>query len=152
MCWATNVIKYDKLNSGTEVYPVPLLSEDYSQAVRLSQVAVVNPYGRHRDNAVKLLEALAVEMRENGNLGVSYKDPADYLSVSYTDLKEPKGIDTESRAFKAIYEIVSNAVICDYGMINDYLLNEIRNYQYGEIDFETAIKSMQRKEDAYRNE
>jgi len=152
MCLAKDVIKYEKLSNGTEIYPVPLISEDYSQAVRLTQVAVVNPYGKHRENAVKLLEALAVEMRENGNLGVSYKDPADYLSVIYTDLKEPKGIDTESRAFKAVYEIVSNAVICDYGMINDYLLNEIRNYQYGEIDFETAIKSMQRKEDAYRNE
>ena len=152
MCSAKDVIKYEKLSDGTEIYPVPLISEDYSQAVRLTQVAVVNPYGKHRENAVKLLEALAIEMRENGNLGVSYKDPADYLSVSYTDLKEPKGIDTESRAFKAVYEIVSNAVICDYGMINDYLLNEIRNYQYGNIDFETAIKSMQRKEDAYRNE
>jgi len=152
MCSAKDVLKYDKLNNGTEIYPMPLLSENYSQAVRLSHVAVVNPYGRHRENAVKLLEVLAVEMRENGNLGVSYKDPADYLSVSYKDLKDPKGIDIDSKAFKAIYEIANNAVICDYGMINDYIVNEIYNYQYGKIDFETAIKSMQRKEDTYRNE
>ena len=152
MCSSKDVLKYDKLNSGTEIYPVPLLSEDYDQAIRLTQVAVVNPYGKHRENAVKLLEALAVEMRENGNLGVSYKDLADYHSVLYEDLKEPKGMDTESKAFKAIYEINSNAIISDYGMINDYIVNEIYNYQYGNIDFETAIKSMQRKEDTNRNE
>ena len=54
--------------------------------------------------------------------------------------------------FKELYEIKEKAIIGDDSVLNDIFLNEVPAYQNAEIDLDTAIKSMQRKEDAYRNE
>ncbi len=137
-----DVVSNAEIYENATVFPLPLLSKDYKQCMSLGRIIVVNPNGKHLENAIKLLEIISEEQKETGSLGVVYKNLSDY----------PSGINTETDAFKKIYEINSNAIICDHGIANDIYVNEIREYQNGTIDLETAIKSMQRKEDAYRNE
>ena len=134
--------EYDALKNG-KIYPLPLLSEDYKQSVGIARVFVVNPYGKNKENALKLLEVIAEEIRKNGSGGVMYKDFDDYSTEHY---------DTTSDVFKTIYDINSNAVVSGFGLSGDYFCNEVREYNKGNIDLDTAIKSMQRKEDAFRNE
>ena len=134
--------EYDALKNG-KIYPLPLLSEDYKQSVGIARVFVVNPYGKNKENALKLLEVLAEEIRKNGSGGVMYKDFDDYSTEHY---------DTTSDIFKTIYDINSNAVVSGFGLSGDYFCNEVSEYNKGNIDLDTAIKSMQRKEDAFRNE
>ena len=81
-------------------------------------------------------------IRKNGIGGVMYNDTEDYPEHYYTDT------DT----FRDIFAICKDALVMDHGMGNDYYYHEIAEYQRKMIDLETAVKSMQRKEDAYRNE
>ena len=144
MCMMTeNTVLSDFNNmDGIEVYPLPLISEAYKQSINVPLVAIVNPNGKNRDNAIKVMEQLMIYMRESGKLGAVYKNLEDY----------PESINTETQIFKSIYDINSNAIVTDHGILNEILNNEIREFQKGNIDLDTAIKSMQRKEDAYRNE
>lgn len=125
-----------------KVYPIPgILREDRS-SIMLPLIAIVNPNGENIENALKVMESLAVYIRESGKLGIVFKEVSEY----------PDSIDTESESFKTLYDINSRAIVADYGITSDILLNEVRRFQKKEIDLDTAIRSIQRKEDAYRNE
>ena len=133
--------RYNNADS-IKLFPLPLLSDQYKQTVKVPLVAVVNPNGKNRENAIRLLECLSEYLRETGKIGVYYKDAADY----------PDTVDTETSVFKQLYDINSRAVVADFGILNEICLNEIRQFQNHTIDLDTAVKSIQRKEDAYRNE
>ncbi len=137
-----DIMKNDIMRDSTEIYPIPLISEDEKQGMPIGSIAVINPYGDNKENAIKFLEKYAVYLRKTGSLGFILKDKNDY----------PDSFDVYSKAFESLYEIGEKSVVLDYGITADIFYNEITDYQYGKIDLENAIKSMQRKEDAYRNE
>ena len=136
------IMIYENLRNGTEIYPMPLISENEVQGIPIGSVAVVNPYGDHREKAIEFMEKYAAYLRENGRIGYIFKDKTDY----------PDSVHPDSSAFQALHEIYEKAIVMDYGVTADIFYNEISDYQQGKIDLDTAIKSMQRKEDAYRNE
>lgn len=138
----SDMLNYPDIFNEAEVIPMPLLSDSYKQIVHVNLVAVINPYGKNKDKAIKLLESLAELIRENGTNGLIYKDITNY----------GQGFDTESEVFRGLYQIRENAIVAESGIVGDIYTNEIPAYQRGEIDLDTAIKSVQRKEDAYRNE
>ena len=133
-----------KLSSSENMsfYPLPMLSKEFKTTISLNMIAVINPKGKNIDKALKYMESLADYLRKSGTLGIIYKDIGSY-GGSY---------DTSSDIFRTIYDINRDAIVTDHGMINDLLTNEIMSYQHKNIDLTTAIRSMQRKEDSYRNE
>ena len=141
------VSEWDILNNGelfkkAEIYPIPLISSEYSQDIYLGRIAVINPYGKNRDKAVRVMESIVKRSKQSGINGIIYSDINEYGS----------GFNPDSKLFKELYEIKEKAIIGDDSVLNDIFLNEVPAYQNAEIDLDTAIKSMQRKEDAYRNE
>ena len=122
-----------------DIYGLPLLDANDKQCISLYQVAVINPYSKNKDNAVKVLETISDYLRDNGKLGVVYKDRSRYSSV----------IDTDSKLFNSLYGLTEDAVVTVHGITNDVMMNEVEAYKNGDIDLDTAISSIQRKEDIY---
>lgn len=141
MVGVNDILTKDYLSVGTSIIPLPLISDGYRQSITIPLIAIVNPNGKHKENAIRFLEDYSEYIRENGMAGLIYKDRKDYPDY-YLDIE----------TYNDIYEICKDALVMDHGMGNDYFYNEIKDYQSGEIDIDIALKSMQRKEDAYRNE
>lgn len=142
MVGINDVINREKLREGTSIISLPLISDEFKQSITIPLVAIVNPNGKNKEKAVRFLEDYVEYIRKNGIGGVMYNDTEDYPEHYYTDT------DT----FRDIFAICKDALVMDHGMANDYYYHEIAEYQRKMIDLETAVKSMQRKEDAYRNE
>lgn len=138
----SDLYSHPELFEGIEIFPLPLLSSEYKQTVDIGVVAVVNPYGKNKENAMKLMDQISELVKEKGITGVVYKEPKEN--------EERFTIDTG--IIKKLYSIKKNAIVKETGVAADIFINDIPAYQRGEIDLDTAIKSMQRKEDAYRNE
>ncbi|MBR5177422.1 MAG: hypothetical protein IKW90_01320 [Lachnospiraceae bacterium] len=122
-----------------DIYGLPLLDENDKQCISLYQVAVINPNSKNKENAVKVLETISDYLRDNGKLGVVYKDRSRYSSV----------IDTDSKLFNSLYDLTKDALVTVHGITNDVMMNEVESYKNGDIDLDTAISSIQRKEDIY---
>ena len=137
-----DILNNEELFTKAEIYPLPLISPEYTQDIYIGRIAVINPYGKNRDKAVKVMESIVERSKQSGINGIIYSDINEY---------DPD-IDPDSKLFKDLYEIREKAIIGDDSVLNDIFLNEVPAYQRAEIDLDTAIKSMQRKEDAYRNE
>lgn len=142
MVGVNDIMTRESLKEGTTVSPLPLISGGYKQSITIPLIAIVNPNGKNRDKAIHFLEDYSEYIRKNGNAGMIYKDISDY----------PDFYSTDSKIFNDVYDICKDALVMDHGMANDYYFNEITDYQSGKIDIDTALRSMQRKEDAYRNE
>ena len=142
MVAANEVLFNDSWSDDFDIYGVPLLYDTDKQCISLYKVAVINPYSKNIDNAIKVLEAMSEYLHDNGSLGTVYKDRSDYSSV----------IDTGSKRFTSLYALTGDALVTVHGITNDVMMNEVSAYQSGNIDLDTAISSIQRKEDIYLNE
>ena len=142
MVAANEVLFNDSWSDDFDIYGIPLLYDTDKQCISLYQVAVINPYSKNIDNAIKVLEAMSEYLHDNGSLGTVYKDRSDYSSV----------IDTGSKRFTSLYALTGDALVTVHGITNDVMMNEVEAYQNGNIDLDTAISSIQRKEDIYLNE
>lgn len=138
----SEVLAREELRQGTKVYPTPRITKNSKQDLAVTKVAIINPNGKHKEEAVKYLETLTGYLAENNVLGVVYKDQEAYQG--WLDLQDP--------CIRAIYDINANSVVRDCGIAADIYINDVKAYQHKEIDLDAAIKSIQRKEDAYRNE
>jgi hypothetical protein len=142
MVAANELLFNDGWSDDFNIYGLPLLDKTDKQCISLHQVAVINPYSKNKDNAVKVLETISDYLHDNGSLGVVYKDRSRYSSI----------IDTESKLFNSLYNLTEEALVTVHGITNDVIINEVEAYQNGDIDLDTAISSIQRKEDIYLNE
>ena len=103
---------------------------------------MINPYSKNKDNAIRVLETISDYLHDNGKLGGVYKDRSRYSSI----------IDTESKLFNSLYGLTKDAIVTVHGITNDVMMNEVEAYKNGDIDLDTAVSSIQRKEDIYLNE
>jgi len=132
------ILNEDILPEGARIYPVPPVSKDYRPDYNGQMVMVINPNSRHKENALKVLEAVTEFNHQTGQLGVVYENIDDY----------PDFYETDSDVFKQIYEINKNAVFSPGGISLSVWGNDIRPYQRKETDLDTVIKIMQDKEAA----
>ncbi len=139
---ANELLFNDGWSDEFDVYGIPLLDENDKQCISMYQVAVINPYSKNKDNAIRVLETISDYLHDNGKLGVVYKDRSRYSSI----------IDTESKLFNSLYGLTKDAIVTVHGITNDVMMNEVEAYKNGDIDLDTAVSSIQRKEDIYLNE
>ena len=133
-----DILNEDILPEGARIYPIPPISKEYKPECNVSMVMVINPNSRHKENALKVLEAVTEFNHQTGQLGVVYENISDY----------PEFYETDSDFFKQIYEINKNAVFSPGGITLSVWSNDIRPYQQKETDLDTVIKTMQDKEAA----
>ena len=132
------ILTEDILPDGARIYPIPPVSKDYKPEYNGSLVMVINPNSRHKENAVKVLEAVTEFTHQTGQLGVVYEDIDAY----------PDFYETDSDIFKQIYDINKNAIFSPGGITESVWCNDIRPYQLKETDLDTVIKIIQEKETA----
>lgn len=132
------ILNEDILPEGARIYPIPPISKEYKPEYNASMVMVINPNSRHKENALKVLEAVTEFNHQTGQLGVVYENISDY----------PEFYETDSDFFKQIYEINKNAVFSPGGIALSVWSNDIRPYQQKKTDLDTVIKTMQDKEAA----
>ena len=133
-----DILNEDILPEGARIYPIPPISKEYKPECNVSMVMVINPNSRHKENALKVLEAVTEFNHQTGQLGVIYENISDY----------PEFYETDSDFFKQIYEINKNAVFLPGGITLSVWSNDIRPYQQKKTDLDTVIKTMQDKEAA----
>lgn len=133
-----DILNEDILPEGARIYPIPPISKEYKPEYNASMVMVINPNSRHKENALKVLEAVTEFNHQTGQLGVIYENISDY----------PEFYETDSDFFKQIYEINKNAVFSPGGITLSVWSNDIRPYQQKKTDLDTVIKTMQDKEAA----
>ena len=133
-----DILNEDILPEGARIYPIPPISKEYKPECNVSMVMVINPNSRHKENALKVLEAVTEFNHQTGQLGVVYENISDY----------PDFYETDSDVFKQIYEINKNAVFSPGGIALSVWSNDIRPYQQKKTDLDTIIKTMQDKEAA----
>lgn len=133
-----DILNEDILPEGARIYPIPPISMDYRPKYNGQMVMVINPNSRHKENALKVLEAVTEFNHQTGQLGVIYENISDY----------PDFYETDSDVFKQIYEINKNAVFSPGGIALSVWSNDIRPYQQKKTDLDTVIKTMQDKEAA----
>ena len=133
-----DILNEDILPEGARIYPIPPISKDYRPEYNGQMVMVINPNSRHKENALKVLEAVTEFNHQTGQLGVIYDNISDY----------PDFYETDSDVFKQIYEINKNAVFSPGGIALSVWSNDIRPYQQKKTDLDTVIKTMQDKEAA----
>lgn len=133
-----DILNEDILPEGARIYPIPPISKEYKPECNVSMVMVINPNSRHKENALKVLEAVTEFNHQTGQLGVVYENISDY----------PEFYETDSDFFKQIYEINKNAVFSPGGITLSVWSNDIRPYQQKKTDLDTVIKTMQDKEAA----
>ena len=133
-----DILNEDILPEGARIYPIPPISKEYKPECNVSMVMVINPNSRHKENALKVLEAVTEFNHQTGQLGVVYENISDY----------PEFYETDSDFFKQIYEINKNAVFSPGGIALSVWSNDIRPYQQKKTDLDTVIKAMQDKEAA----
>lgn len=133
-----DILNEDILPEGARIYPIPPISKDYRPEYNGQMVMVINPNSRHKENALKVLEAVTEFNHQTGQLGVIYENISDY----------PEFYETDSDFFKQIYEINKNAVFSPGGIALSVWSNDIRPYQQKKTDLDTVIKTMQDKEAA----
>lgn len=133
-----DILNEDILPEGARIYPIPPISKEYKPECNVSMVMVINPNSRHKENALKVLEAVTEFNHQTGQLGVVYENISDY----------PEFYETDSDFFKQIYEINKNAVFSPGGIALSVWSNDIRPYQQKKTDLDTVIKTMQDKEAA----
>lgn len=133
-----DILNEDILPEGARIYPIPPISKDYRPEYNGQMVMVINPNSRHKENALKVLEAVTEFNHQTGQLGVIYENISDY----------PDFYETDSDVFKQIYEINKNAVFSPGGIALSVWSNDIRPYQQKKTDLDTVIKTMQDKEAA----
>ena len=133
-----DILNEDILPEGARIYPVPPISKEYKPECNVSMVMVINPNSRHKENALKVLEAVTEFNHQTGQLGVIYENISDY----------PDFYETDSDVFKQIYEINKNAVFSPGGIALSVWSNDIRPYQQKKTDLDTVIKTMHDKEAA----
>ncbi len=133
-----DILNEDILPEGARIYPIPPISKEYKPECNVSMVMVINPNSRHKENALKVLEAVTEFNHQTGQLGVIYENISDY----------PDFYETDSDVFKQIYEINKNAVFSPGGIALSVWSNDIRPYQQKKTDLDTVIKTMQDKEAA----
>jgi len=133
-----DILNEDILPEGARIYPIPPISKDYRTEYNGQMVMVINPNSRHKENALKVLEAVTEFNHQTGQLGVIYENISDY----------PEFYETDSDFFKQIYEINKNAVFLPGGITLSVWSNDIRPYQQKKTDLDTVIKTMQDKEAA----
>lgn len=132
------ILNEDILPEGARIYPIPPISKEYKPECNVSMVMVINPNSRHKENALKVLEAVTDFNHQTGQLGVIYENISDY----------PEFYETDSDFFKQIYEINKNAVFSAGGITLSVWGNDIKPYQQKKTDLDTVIKTMQDKEAA----
>lgn len=123
------------------VVPIPRISEKVDANYVNPTYAIINPFSKHKDEALKFLEYIA----------------SDYFSAqrSYSFIVEDKSVYperymTDSHIFSDVHSIYEN------GFLQTHFLSSTRNdideYQNGRITLDEAIAMYQREVEIWLNE
>ena len=149
----------ERLNSDPDVYktagstdffekwrafPIPKISEDVTCNADGGSYAIINPYSKNKEAALKVLELLASDyFKYSGNAfsGFVYEDKAMY----------PESYHPDSEIFNDFLNIInSNNKIAYYTFSVQRL--DIDDYQAGKLTLEEAVAEYQRQVDIWLNE
>lgn len=125
---------------------IPWISDSVDKNICSPIYAVVNPYSKHFDEAVKALEYIA----ENFYASVdSILNGCPFVKKDISDYPERYMKDTQ--IFKDVFEIAENG----YAALSPSTLasmDDFIDYQSGRVSLDEAIKIYSRQIDAYLNE
>lgn len=129
--------------SGWRATPIPRISEKVTGNRAMVTFAFVNPYSERKDEAVKVLEAVAnnyFKCLSGSQYSLIRKDLTEYPDSYYPD----------SELFNDFYEIAKNGDIYQTGLGGTH--NDIEEYQNGRATLDEAIAMYQREVEIWLNE
>lgn len=143
-----NFSEYADKADGWRAFHIPWISETVKGNFVNAVFAYINPYGRHKEAAVKVLEAIAQnysDITDGGIYGIfNYpfikKDRADYGERYITG----------SALFEDFFTVAENGFLHEYQLAS--ARKDIDLYQSGEISLDEAIEMYSREISAWLNE
>lgn len=129
--------------SGWRATPIPRISEKVTGNRAMVTFAFVNPYSERKDEAVKVLEAVAdnyFKCLSGSQYSLIRKDLTEYPDSYYPD----------SELFNDFYEIAKNGAVYQTGLGGTH--NDIEEYQNGRATLDEAIAMYQREVEIWLNE
>ena len=143
-----NFSEYAEAADNWRAFPIPKISEKVGGNFVNAIFAYINPYGRHKESAVKVLEAIAENysgLTDGGvyeifNYPFIKKDRADYGEKYLTD----------SALFDDFFTIAEGGFVHEYQFMSTR--NDIDLYQSGQISLDEAIEMYSREVGAWLNE
>lgn len=124
---------------------MPWITEKVDKNISSIWYAIINPYSKHYDEAVKVLEYVAENYFDS-----VYGYAGDYPIIRKDISEYPEKYHTETQIFKDAYEIAENGCILSYRMPD--IQNDIEGFQSGRITMDEAIAERQRQIDSWLNE
>ena len=124
---------------------MPWISEKVDKDISSVYYAIINPYSKHYDEAVKMLEYVTQNYFDSVN-----KYVCEYPMIRKDIGEYPERYLTESQVFKDVYEICQNGYLTKY-LLPD-LRNDINDFQSGRLTMDEAIAERQRQVDIWLNE
>lgn len=123
------------------VVPIPRISDKIDGNFVSPTYAIINPYSKHKEEALKFLEYIAIEYFNTQN-GYSFiiKDKTLY----------PERYMPDSNVFNEVYNIYENGFIQTRYLPS--LRNDIDEYQNGRLTIDEAIAMYQREVEMWLNE
>ncbi len=120
---------------------IPWISEKVNTNFVNATFAFINPYSKHFDESVKLLEYIAENYFGSVN--------------SYTFIREdkneyPDSFRKETQLFDDVYEISKKGFVLDYRLLSSR--NDIDEYQNGKLTLDEAIAMYSREVEMWLNE
>lgn len=143
-----NFSEYADFADGWRAFAIPKISDKVGGNFVNVIFAYINPYGKHKESAVKVLETVAENysvMTDGGiydifNYPFIKKDRADYGEKYHTD----------SALFDDFFGIAEDGFVHEYQLAS--ARNDIDLYQSGTIALEEAIEMYSREIGAWLNE
>lgn len=124
--------------------PLPKIGEEATGTYVSSVFAYINPFSKHYDEAVKVLELIC------GNYFELTGEYSDY-SLMFKDIKAyGEKYHTDSDAFKDMHSIAQNGFILEFSAPSQH--QDVEEYQSGRATLDEAIEMYQREVDIWLNE
>jgi len=123
--------------------PMPRLTEKVEKNYAFCTLAVVNPYSKHKEQAVAYLEAAASDMMSSVVKPVFVQKDLSAYNGHY-DMSVP--------AYRDIYDIFSNGAAIEDTADLGLTWTNFDDYQNGKITLDEAVKEIQRQAELWLNE
>lgn len=129
-------------------FPIPKISEKVGGNFVNAIFAYINPYGKNKEAAVKVLETIAENYSDLTDGGIYEIFNYPFIKKDREDYGEK--YSPESRLFGDFYAIAKNGFVHDYQLLS--ARNDIDLYQSGKISLDEAIEMYAREVGAWLNE
>ena len=125
-------------------FPLPKISDKVSSNPTSNLFAMINPYSKNKEAAVKVLEEIAANYYEYTNYYTDY-------SFLFADKScYPERYHPESEIFSDFYDIAKNGYVSKYVIFTSH--SDIEEYQNGRATLEEAVAMYQREVEMWLNE